>query len=334
MMKLQVCGGCNAKISASSLKATLDILEVFKRKEVLEGFAKNDDAAIIKLSDDMAVALTCDFFPPMVEDPFAFGEIAAANALSDIYAMGGEPVAALNLVCFPEEEDRSILEEILKGGAGKLKEAQCSLVGGHSIHDPRIKYGLCVMGTLNPQEIYTNRSSRVGDKLILTKPLGVSLLSSARTVGECEDKYFKDAVESMRTLNKYAWEILKKYKVNAMTDVTGFGLIGHLSEMVSDTAVIYSKNLNILPGAKEAAEEFLFTAGGQRNRKSYGDLVDFEIQDFALEEVLFDPQTSGGLLAAVSEDGDKVLEELKAAGIPAAIVGEIIPPQDKKIIVR
>lgn len=333
-MKLQVCGGCNAKISASSLKATLEILEVFKRKEVLEGFAKNDDAAIIKLSDDIAVALTCDFFPPMVEDPFAFGEIAAANALSDIYAMGGEPVAALNLVCFPEEEDRSILEEILKGGAAKLKEAQCSLVGGHSIHDPRIKYGLCVMGILNPQKIYSNNSSRVGDKLILTKPLGVSLLSSARTVGECEDKYFKGAVESMRTLNKYAYEILKKYKVNAMTDVTGFGLIGHLSEMVSDTAVIYSKNLKILPGAKEAAEEFLFTAGGQRNRKSYADLVDFEIQDFALEEVLFDPQTSGGLLAALAEDGEKALEELKAAGIPAAIVGEIIPPQDKKIIVR
>lgn len=332
-MKLEVCGGCNAKISASSLKATLDILEVFKRKEVLEGFAKNDDAAIIKLSDDIAVALTCDFFPPMVEDPFAFGEIAAANALSDIYAMGGEPVAALNLVCFPEEEDRSILEEILKGGAAKLKEAECSLAGGHSIHDPRIKYGLCVMGVLNPEKIYSNSSSKVGDKLILTKPLGVSLLSSARTVGECEDKYFEGAVESMRTLNKYACEILKKHKVNAMTDVTGFGLIGHLSEMVTDTAVIYSKNLKILPGAKEAAEEFLFTAGGQRNRKSYGDLVDFEIRDFALEEVLFDPQTSGGLLAAV-EDGEKVLEELKLAGIPAAIVGEIIPAQDKKIIVR
>lgn len=332
-MKLEVCGGCNAKISASSLKATLDILEVFKRKEVLEGFAKNDDAAIIKLSDDIAVALTCDFFPPMVEDPFAFGEIAAANALSDIYAMGGEPVAALNLVCFPEEEDRSILEEILKGGAAKLKEAQCTLAGGHSIHDPRIKYGLCVMGILNPEKIYSNSSSKVGDKLILTKPLGVSLLSSARTVGECEDKYFEGAVESMRTLNKYACEILKKHKVNAMTDVTGFGLIGHLSEMVTDTAVIYSKNLKILPGAKEAAEEFLFTAGGQRNRKSYGDLVEFEIDDFALEEVLFDPQTSGGLLAAV-EDGEKVLEELKLAGIPAAIVGEIIPAQDKKIIVR
>lgn len=332
-MKLEVCGGCNAKISASSLKATLDILEVFKRKEVLEGFAKNDDAAIIKLSDDIAVALTCDFFPPMVEDPFAFGEIAAANALSDIYAMGGEPVAALNLVCFPEEEDRSILEEILKGGAAKLKEAQCTLAGGHSIHDPRIKYGLCVMGILNPEKIYSNSSSKVGDKLILTKPLGVSLLSSARTVGECEDKYFYGAVESMRTLNKYACEILKKHKINAMTDVTGFGLIGHLSEMVTDTAVIYSKNLKILPGAKEAAEEFLFTAGGQRNRKSYGDLVDFEIVDFALEEVLFDPQTSGGLLAAV-EDGEKVLEELKLAGIPAAIVGEIIPAQDKKIIVR
>ncbi len=332
-MKLEVCGGCNAKISASSLKATLDILEVFKRKEVLEGFAKNDDAAIIKLTDDIAVALTCDFFPPMVEDPFAFGEIAAANALSDIYAMGGEPVTALNLVCFPEEEDRSILEEILKGGAAKLKEAQCSLAGGHSIHDPRIKYGLCVMGVLNPEKIYSNSSSKVGDKLILTKPLGVSLLSSARTVGECEDKYFEGAVESMRTLNKYACEILKKHKINAMTDVTGFGLIGHLSEMVTDTAVIYSKNLKILPGAKEAAEEFLFTAGGQRNRKSYGDLVEFEIVDFALEEVLFDPQTSGGLLAAV-EDGEKVLEELKIAGIPAAIVGEIIPAQDKKIIVR
>lgn len=332
-MKLEVCGGCNAKISASSLKATLDILEVFKRKEVLEGFAKNDDAAIIKLTDDIAVALTCDFFPPMVEDPFAFGEIAAANALSDIYAMGGEPVAALNLVCFPEEEDRSILEEILKGGAAKLKEAKCTLAGGHSIHDPRIKYGLCVMGVLNPEKIYSNSSSKVGDKLIITKPLGVSLLSSARTVGECEDKYFEGAVESMRTLNKYACEILKKHKINAMTDVTGFGLIGHLSEMVTDTAVIYSKNLKILPGAKEAAEEFLFTAGGQRNRKSYGDLVEFEIDDFALEEVLFDPQTSGGLLAAV-EDGEKVLEELKLAGIPAAIVGEIIPAQDKKIIVR
>ena len=332
-MKLEVCGGCNAKISASSLKATLDILEVFKRKEVLEGFAKNDDAAIIKLTEDIAVALTCDFFPPMVEDAFAFGEIAAANALSDIYAMGGEPVAALNLVCFPEEEDRSILEEILKGGAAKLKEAECTLAGGHSIHDPRIKYGLCVMGVVNPKKIYNNSSSKVGDKLILTKPLGVSLLSSARTVGECEDKYFEGAVESMRTLNKYACEILKKHKVNAMTDVTGFGLIGHLSEMVTDTAVIYSKNLKILPGAKEAAEEFLFTAGGQRNRKSYGDLVDFEIDDFALEEVLFDPQTSGGLLAAV-EDGEEVLEELKLAGIPAAIVGEIIPAQDKKIIVR
>ena len=332
-MKLEVCGGCNAKISASSLKATLDILEVFKRKEVLEGFAKNDDAAIIKLTEDVAVALTCDFFPPMVEDAFAFGEIAAANALSDIYAMGGEPVAALNLVCFPEEEDRSILEEILKGGAAKLKEAECTLAGGHSIHDPRIKYGLCVMGVVNPKKIYNNSSSKVGDKLILTKPLGVSLLSSARTVGECEDKYFEGAVESMKTLNKYACEILKKHKVNAMTDVTGFGLIGHLNEMVTDTAVIYSKNLKILPGAKEAAEEFLFTAGGQRNRKSYGDLVDFEIKDFALEEVLFDPQTSGGLLAAV-EDGEKVLEELKLAGIPAAIVGEIIPAQDKKIIVR
>lgn len=332
-MKLEVCGGCNAKISASSLKATLDILEVFKRKEVLEGFAKNDDAAIIKLTDDIAVALTCDFFPPMVEDAFAFGEIAAANALSDIYAMGGEPVAALNLVCFPEEEDRSILEEILKGGAAKLKEAQCTLAGGHSIHDPRIKYGLCVMGVVNPKKIYNNSSSKVGDKLILTKPLGVSLLSSARTVGECEDKYFEGAVESMRTLNKYSCEILKKHKVNAMTDVTGFGLIGHLSEMVTDTAVIYSKNLKILPGAKEAAEEFLFTAGGQRNRKSYGHIVDFEIDDFALEEVLFDPQTSGGLLAAV-EDGEEVLEELKLAGIPAAIVGEIIPAQDKKIIVR
>ena len=276
-MKLEVCGGCNAKISASSLKATLDILEVFKRKEVLEGFAKNDDAAIIKLTEDVAVALTCDFFPPMVEDAFAFGEIAAANALSDIYAMGGEPVAALNLVCFPEEEDRSILEEILKGGAAKLKEAECTLAGGHSIHDPRIKYGLCVMGVVNPKKIYNNSSSKVGDKLILTKPLGVSLLSSARTVGECEDKYFEGAVESMKTLNKYACEILKKHKVNAMTDVTGFGLIGHLNEMVTDTAVIYSKNLKILPGAKEAAEEFLFTAGGQRNRKSYGDLVDFEI---------------------------------------------------------
>ncbi|RVU55498.1 selenide, water dikinase SelD [Anaerosphaera multitolerans] len=336
-MKLDVCGGCNAKIGAGSLDDILKGMDIFKRPDILIGFEGKEDASVIKITDDVAMVFTVDFFPPMVDDPYVFGQIAAANALSDCYAMGAEPVSCLNIVCFPEEEDKNILKEILRGGADKVKEAGATLSGGHSIHDPRIKYGLCVVGKVNPKNIYRNNTPRVGDRLILTKPLGVSLLASGYSVGEVTEENFKGALESMVNLNKYAFEILKNYDVSAITDVTGFGLLGHLSEMAGESfsATLYSGEINILKGAKEAAEDFLFTAGGQRNRNGYGSNIEFLIDDFAMEEVLFDPQTSGGLLCAVSgEDTDKLLKELKEKNIDASVIGEITSKRKKTIYVR
>ncbi|MGO3751964.1 MAG: selenide, water dikinase SelD [Peptoniphilaceae bacterium] len=336
-MNLKVCGGCNAKIGAGSLDKILEKLSVFKRDEVLIGFGGKEDASVIKLSDDIAVVLTTDFFPAMVEDPYKFGQIAAANALSDCYAMGAEPISCLNLVCFPEDEDIKILEEILKGGSDKVFESQASISGGHSIHDRTIKYGLCVIGKVHPDKIYRNNSPKSGDSLILTKPLGVSLLSNGFSVGEVSKENFDKAIDSMTKLNKYSFEILKKYKVNALTDVTGFSLLGHLCEMVENnfTAILDSSKIPILKGAKEAAENFLFTQGGQRNRNSFEDKIIFQIDDFAMEEVLFDPQTSGGLLISVDKkDSNNLLDELLENNIEASIIGEIIDRKDKEIYVK
>lgn len=335
-MHLDVCGGCNAKIGAGNLSEILAKLPVHRREDILAGFEGNEDGAIIQIADDLAVVTSLDFFPPMVEDAYAFGKIAAANALSDLYAMGAEPVSAMNIVAFPEEEDLSVLDAILQGGAEVCKEAGATLCGGHSIHDPKIKYGLCVIGKLKLSEILRNNTARPGDALYLTKPLGVSLLMSGYQVDEVAEEDYTRAVESMCRLNKGAYEILRNYRVHALTDVTGFGLLGHLSEMAENAgAVILADHLNILPGAKEAAENFLFTAGGQRNRNAYGENVAFEIDDFALEEVLFDPQTSGGLLISVDpEDGENMLEAMHRAGIEAACIGEMIEKSDKKIYVR
>lgn len=335
-MHLDVCGGCNAKIGAGDLTKILKKLPIHKRDDILAGFEGNEDGAIIQVSDDLAVVTSVDFFPPMVEDAYAFGKIAAANSLSDLYAMGAEPVSAMNIVAFPEEEDMDILDAILQGGAEVCEEAGATLTGGHSIHDPKIKYGLSVIGKLKLSEVLRNNTPEVGDALYLTKPLGVSLLMSGYQVDEVSKEDYQRAVDSMCRLNKGAYEVLKKYDVHALTDVTGFGLLGHLCEMAEGaSAVVLSDQLNILPGAKEAAEGFLFTAGGQRNRKAYGDKIAFEIDDFALEEVLYDPQTSGGLLISVAaKDGAKMAEEMKAAGIDVACIGEMIEPGDKAIYVR
>ena len=335
-MHLDVCGGCNAKIGAGNLSEILEKLPVFRREDILAGFEGNEDGAVIQIAEDLAVVTSLDFFPPMVEDAYAFGKIAAANALSDLYAMGAEPVSAMNIVAFPEEEDLSVLDAILQGGAEVCKEAGATLCGGHSIHDPKIKYGLSVIGKLKLSAILRNSTARPSDALYLTKPLGVSLLMSGYQVDEVAEEDYTRAVESMCRLNKGAYEILRNYRVHALTDVTGFGLLGHLSEMAENaSAVILSDQLNILPGAKEAAENFLFTAGGQRNRNAYGENVAFEIDDFALEEVLFDPQTSGGLLISVDpEDGERMLEAMQRAGIEAACIGEMIEKSDKKIYVR
>ena len=245
-------GGCTAKLGAGVLSR---ILEKLPRKEkdpaLLVGYDSRDDAAVYRLTEDLALVQTVDFFPPMVEDPYIFGQIAAANALSDVYAMGGQVKTALNLVCFPESMDLNILGQILQGGAEKVAEAGGILAGGHSIADSGVKYGLSVTGLVDPRRIYTNDAGQVGDRLILTKALGVGLICTANRVGEAAPEQMEAAIQSMTTLNKTASEISRRYRVHAATDVTGFGFLGHLQEMMGDRlhCVIQADRLPVLPGA-------------------------------------------------------------------------------------
>ena len=251
--------------------------------------------------------------------------------------MGGEVKTALNLVCFPESMDLNILGEILRGGAEKVAEAGGSLAGGHSIADTGVKYGLSVTGLVDPKKMYTNDSGQPGDKLILTKALGVGLICTANRVGEAAPEYMAGAIASMTMLNKTAAAISRKYTVHAATDVTGFSFLGHLHEMMVGklSCIIDAHAVPVLPGAEKAADDFLYTAAGQRNRNHTGPYVTFEQVPFAMEEVLFDPQTSGGLLlAAAPEDAATLEAELQAAGLPAKIVGEIIPKTEQEITVK
>ena len=335
--KMVICGGCNAKIGPGLLSSIIEKLPKESHEDLLVGFEASDDAAVIKVSEDLALVQTLDFFPAMVSDPYLFGKIAAANALSDVYAMGGEVISALNIVCFPESEDIQILEEILLGGSEKVAEAGGILAGGHSIHDSLTKYGLSVTGKVNPDKILKNNVCQLGDCLILTKPLGVGIITTAYSVGEVSEEAFEKAVESMETLNKYAAQIGKGYTVHSCTDITGFGLLGHLSEMLGDrySAEIESRAIPILPEAYQCAKEFLMTAGGQRNRNHLSDRVKFTNDDFAMEEILFDPQTSGGLLFSVPEkEVKRFLKELKGLELPSACIGKIIEKQEVDIIVR
>ena len=331
-------GGCTAKLGAGVLSR---ILERLPRSEqdpnLLVGYDSKDDAAVYRITDELAFVQTVDFFPPMVEDPYTFGQIAAANALSDIYAMGGEVKTALNLVCFPESMDLNVLGEILRGGAEKVAEAGGSLAGGHSIADTGVKYGLSVTGLVDPRRMTANDTGRPGDKLILTKALGVGLICTANRVGEAAPDQMEGAIRSMTTLNKTAAEIAHKYEIHAATDVTGFSFLGHLHEMMGDklSCVIDAHAVPVLPGAWEAADGCLYTAAGQRNRNHTGPFVRFENVPFPMEEILFDPQTSGGLLlAAAPQDAAALERDLRAAGLPAAIVGEIFEKQTTEITVN
>ena len=330
-------GGCTAKLGAGVLSRILEKLpRGEKDPDLLVGYDSRDDAAVYRIADDIALVQTVDFFPPMVDDPYTFGQIAATNALSDVYAMGGEVKTALNLVCFPEDMDLNVLGEILRGGAEKVAEAGGSLAGGHSIADNGVKYGLSVTGLVDPHRMYTNDTGMPGDKLVLTKALGVGLLCTANRVGEAAPEEMEAAIRSMTTLNKTAAELSRKYRVHAATDVTGFSFLGHLHEMMGGklSCIIHSNAVPVLPGAKKAADAFLYTAAGQRNRNHTGPFVRFENVSFAMEEVLFDPQTSGGLLFAVDPADAATLEqELRAAGLPASIVGEILPKQEIEITV-
>ncbi|MDY2682106.1 MAG: selenide, water dikinase SelD [Faecalibacterium prausnitzii] len=330
-------GGCTAKLGAGVLSHILEKLpRGEKDPDLLVGYDSRDDAAVYRITEDIALVQTVDFFPPMVEDPYTFGQIAAANALSDIYAMGGEVKTALNLVCFPESMDLNILGEILRGGAEKVAEAGGILAGGHSISDSGVKYGLSVTGLVDPHHLYANDAGKVGDKLILTKALGVGLICTANRVGEADPEHLAAAIRSMTTLNRTAAQISRKYRVHAATDVTGFSFLGHLHEMMGGklSCRVDARRVPVLPGAEKAAEDFLYTAAGQRNRNHTAPFVRFEGVPFSMEEVLYDPQTSGGLLFAVDPaDANELEQELQQAGLAAKIVGEILDKTDPEIIV-
>lgn len=322
-------GGCTAKLGAGALDKVLSLLDKKEDPHLLVGYDSHDDGAVYQINDNQAIVTTLDFFPPMVEDPYTFGQIAAANAMSDIFAMGGKVLTALNIVCFPEKLDLNILGKILEGGNDKVKEAGGTLVGGHSIIDADIKYGLSVTGMVDPNHIYRNNTCQKDDVLLLTKKLGVGIIMTAKRIGEASDKMVEEAIASMCQLNQYDFSDVH---IHACSDVTGFGFLVHLREMLDGkfSAVIDSKSIPYFEECPRYIEEFYLTAAAQKNRNFMGDDVLFEQENFILEEILFDPQTSGGLLISVNkEDAAKI-----KAKIPCFEVGKIIEKQDKSVIVR
>lgn len=334
--KFTSCGGCIAKLPQGMLKEAVANIPRFSDPDLLVGFDTSDDGSVYRLSDEIAIINTLDFFPPMVDDPYLFGKIAAANALSDVYAMGGEVKTALNIVCFPEEEDPAILAEILRGGAEKVLEAGGVLCGGHSISDKEPKYGLSVTGVVHPDRIWQNNRCEIGDRILLTKPLGVGMVTTSYKVGEASEESYRQAVAGMQTLNRHAADIARKYRLHSCTDVTGFGFLGHLNEMVSPgySIRVEAAKVRYIEEAWRLAEEFLITGGGTKNRRYLKDKVSMEGLAVPMQEILLDPQTSGGLLLSVHpDDADALLDELAELATPSCIVGEVVPRAQCNIIV-
>ena len=302
-------------------------LPKFADENLLVGVATSDDAAVYKVNGELALIQTVDFFTPVVDDPYLFGQIAAANSLSDVYAMGGVPKLALNLVGFPGCLDPSILGDIMAGGADKVREAGAILIGGHSIQNDEPLYGLSVTGYVHPERIWKNFGAKPGDALILTKPLGSGVVNTAVKGDLASEEAQRQVVRVMSTLNRYAKEAVEGLPVHACTDITGFGLIGHAVEMAqaSDvTLVLEGGNIPLIPEAEEYASMGLVPAGAYRNRGYFGDKVALGGTEDALADLLFDPQTSGGLLISLDSDAaQKAMERLTEAGtdVKAALIG-------------
>jgi len=297
-----------------------------------------DDAGVYRLRDDLALIQTVDFFTPIVDDPFIFGQVAVANALSDVYAMGGRPLLAMNIICFPiNKMDISILQEILLGGMEKIQEAGVLLVGGHSIEDNEIKYGLSVTGIVHPEKVWTKKGLKEGDRLILTKPLGTGIINTA-VKGEMADKELEaKSIKAMVTLNKRAAEIMAEAEVHACTDITGFGLLGHLCEMVEENEigmVVYSSSIPFFPEVKGLVEMGLVPAGLHRNREFRLSMLEISpnVPDWLID-IFFDPQTSGGLLFSLpSGQAEEFLRRLHLGGVEeAAIIGEVTEEPEGRI---
>lgn len=300
---------------------------------VLVGFDTADDAGVYKISATQALVQTVDFFTPIVDDPYTFGQIAATNSLSDVYAMGGRPLSALAIVCFPDKGDLDVLQQILAGGLSKMMEAGCVVIGGHSVRDPEIKFGYSVTGMIDPQKIWANSNAQLLDALILTKGLGTGVISTAIKRGEAKPEWIDAATQSMTTLNARAAEVAGsgKFTVHAATDITGFGLIGHVREMAAGSGVsvrINSANVPLLAGAMDCVRAG-FIPGGLNNNRDFAEcLVSYdESVPEEIRTILFDPQTAGGLLLSVARaDAAALLDALTSAGVPAVEIGEVLPP--------
>lgn len=307
-------------------------------KNLLVGIETSDDAAVYKLTEDMAVIQTLDFFTPVVDDPYTFGQIAAANSLSDVYAMGGKPTVALNIVCFPSCLHIDVLGEILKGGADKVIESGAVVIGGHSVDDQEPKYGLSVMGIVHPDKILKNHGSNPHDVLIITKPLGTGIINTAIKGGIASEGAYNKAVKVMVTLNKYAGEIIAKYKISACTDITGFGIMGHAYEMAAASNVtlkINKDNIPYIKEAKEYAEMGLVPEGSYNNRNYLVGKYEFRNVPMWLQDILFDPQTSGGLMITCrTNEADIIMKELKNLDLESAIIGEALEFTGNYIVVE
>ncbi|MEG1998171.1 MAG: selenide, water dikinase SelD [Clostridiales bacterium] len=339
LTKLAQCAGCGAKVGAGVLSKLLAGLPVHQDPNLLVGFAKSDDASIYRLTPELALVQTLDFFPPIADDPYLFGQIAAANALSDVYAMGGQPKLAMNILCITAAMSKASVQAILQGGYEKVYEAGAILTGGHSIEDQEPKYGLSVTGLVHPQKFLTNSGALPGDLLILTKPLGLGILSTAAKADLLSPALEKQRLTLMATLNKTARDIMVHYPLHACTDITGFGLLGHLLELAQGSGVsldLDSGALPILPQALELAAMGILPAGMYRNRDFAAASVQFAGSiSQALQDLLFDPQTSGGLLMAVAPDqANALLGQLQDQLAYPRLVGQITAPREYRIYVQ
>ena len=321
LTKLAKCAGCGAKVGAGVLAKLLDGIRVHQDPNLLVGFDKSDDASVYKITEELALVQTVDFFPPIDDDPYTFGQIAATNALSDVYAMGGEPKLALNIMAIPENLPKEAVHALLRGGYDKVYEAGAIITGGHSILDDEPKYGLAVTGFVHPDKLLKNCGAKDTDVLFLTKPLGIGILTTAAKADLVSEETMDYAKRLMTTLNRGARDVMVKYRVHACTDVTGFSLMGHGLEMAQGSGMeleIDTSAIDLMDEAKGFAEMGILPAGMYRNRSFAEEWVDPGDVPLAIQDMLYDPQTSGGLLIAVDrDDADAMYEELKSA-VPSA----------------
>ncbi len=320
LTKLAKCAGCGAKVGAGVLAQLLEGIRVHEDANLLVGFDRSDDASVYKISDELALVQTVDFFPPIADDPYTFGQIAATNALSDVYTMGGEPKLCLNIMAIPADMPQEAVHALLRGGYDKVYEAGALITGGHSILDDEPKYGLAVTGFVHPDKVLTNAGAQEGDVLFLTKPLGIGILTTAAKAELLSEAGQALAVRLMTTLNRGARDAMVHYRVHACTDVTGFSLLGHACEMAQGSDVLLEiapERLDLIPEALAFARMGILPEGMYRNRKFAERWVDAGSTELAVQDVLYDPQTSGGLLIAVHPDDADALERALRSAVPS-----------------